>query len=200
MKRVMQVSALGVLGTALLASCGSLVGGLVPPVPVNDPFALNGAVLTSSPLQPATVSGNATVTRTFNNISFDGQGLTPSSVLVKLGFTSIAVTGCTLPATFNVAVRQLKLDLTQPGGPSVSLNFPDATLTVNNNGGNLSLSNPPTPQANFADVVTALGIATGGAQPNTATLSARFEASDNLQNCTVAVGLNNTQATFSNFR
>lgn len=207
MKKVAQISALGVLGVALLAGCASLVGGAIPPQTVDNFAGLNGTELESTDfVQELASTGNLAFTKTFNNMSVGDIpfGIQPNTISLALTFARVNRRGtCNAPATLAVEVRNLNVQLSQSGSQPANASFGSFTLNLQQSAdGNYNVASvSSTPTVNIDNPILAFSIATAGAEPNTLTVSGRLRTTDDsIRGCRLALVIGSARATYSNFR
>ncbi len=196
MKKVVLLgAALGL--SAVFASCG-----LIPPVKVDNPLGLSGAVL-SAPLSATGASirpqvagqGNATVSATFADLT-TAIPFTPSSFNVQLAIASASISaGClALGNATSIAVTVSNMTVvvsdsttaTPPVVRSVTATIPTFTFNITPAG---VVSGLNTAALLFAipNLATAINIISTAPTPNSVKVDATVATSPALSGCTLGI-------------
>ncbi|PIG99121.1 hypothetical protein [Deinococcus sp. UR1] len=214
MKRTLSLIAVLTLATTL-ASCGKIVGSLVPAQTVENPAGLDGKVLApSSPLTIESVRGTvsySTAGSTFGDIEYPDNvpfGIRPRAVEFQAGFSEAVVTGACVaaaPATVAVTLKSLALEVRDAAGKASFSDEPNVTFTLTRSaaaGGSVTYAVSDKQVSLKADAQeTDAFIRTlteGGA--NEASLDATISADQNsLAGCTMSFKLRGVKVILSNF-
>lgn len=214
MKRTLPLIAALTLATTL-ASCGKIVGSLVPPQTVENPAGLDGKVLAlSSPLTIESVRGDVSYSTngsTFDDVKFPDNipfGIRPHGVEFQAGFSEAVVMGpCTVaaPATVAVTLKSLKLEVRDAAGKASFSSQPNVTFTLTRSAvaaGSATYAVSDTQaslKANSAESDAFIKTLTEGGA-NEASLNATISADQNsLAGCTMSFKLRGVKVILSNF-
>lgn len=194
--------------TVALSSCARLI----PPISVGDPIGLNGKQLTSSPLTPATVTGNLTYSTngsTFSDLSTSKfpVNVTPTTVEFRTGFSTVDLGGTcvamTTHPTTRVTLNTLSVMVSDASNSASFSASPNVTMTLtwNEAQGKYVASNEVVTIKAGADITAAfLKVLTTGGN-NQATVTANISVDqDSLAGCTLAFTVKDPNVTLSNFR
>jgi hypothetical protein len=183
--------------SAVMASCG-----LIPPIKVDNPLGLSGAVL-SAPLDAAGASirpqvagqGNATVSATFADLT-TAIPFTPSLFNVQLAITSASISaGCAaLGTNTSIAVTVSNMtvavsDSTTAVPPvvrNVTANVPTFSFNISNTGA-ISELNATALLFAIPNLSTAISIISTAPTPNSVKVDATVATSPALSGCTVGL-------------
>ncbi|WP_424949686.1 hypothetical protein [Deinococcus sp.] len=199
----------------MLASCGSLVGALVPPQTVTNPAGLTGVTLApSGTLQPESVGATVQYSTENSNSSFDDFqfpdnipfGIRPHAMAFNTGFASATLSGtCTAPDTVKVTLKSVTVVVKDASNTATLTQTPNLVFTLTKTSTGLtgaSYSVASSPFSVSADAATSdaiIKVLTSGGK-NDASLSAAISADQNsLAGCRLSFKLGDTTATLSNF-
>lgn len=207
---------LSLVSVSVLASCGQLVGALVPPQTITNPAGLTGATLTpSGALMPESVGASVRYSTQDTGSSFDDFkfpdnvpfGIRPHGVAFNTSFASATVSGvCAAPDSATVTLKSATVTVKDASTTATLTVTPGykVVLTKTSQGlGTASYSAASSSALVFsADSVTSDAIVkvltTGGR--NDASLDTAISADQNgLAGCTLSFKLGETTATLSNF-
>ena len=212
MKKIFVIAALSAT-LPMLASCGSVVGALVPPQEITNPAGLTGAVLApSSALQIESVRGTITYSTSTTNppSSFDDFkfpdnipfGIRPHGLAFNTGFATASLSGvCVAPDSFKVTLKSVAITVKDATNSATITQTPTLVLTLTRSQGTsytvsgdaLKLS----ADASTSDAI--ISILTSGGK-NDASFNATISADQNsLVGCSLSFTLGTTTATLSNF-
>lgn len=212
MNKLARITGLGILGTLLLAGCGSLVGGAIPPQTVDDVAGLNGVELESEDfvegedlVQSLAAGGSFSFTKQFNNIAVNiPLGIQPQTISFNLNFKRARSRGnCPSPDSFALKVTGLKVRLSEGGTATANATFGDFTLNMqkaSDGAYNVMSVQPGQPTVNLDNGVLAFNMITSGAQPNEVRVSGRMSTASGFLGCRLVLVVDSAKATFSTFR
>jgi hypothetical protein len=189
-----KVALLGVaLGlSAVFASCG-----LIPPIKVDNPIGLSGAVLsaplaaTGASLRPQVAGvGTATASATFADLT-TSIPFTPSSFNVQLAIASATITGCevTTSSSTTVTVSNMAVSLSDGSGQTVrnvSATLPTFTFKLSGAGVISELNTSALLFGLGANVAPAMAIVQTAPTPNSVSVTANVATSPALPGCTLS--------------
>ncbi|ULH14302.1 hypothetical protein MF271_01930 (plasmid) [Deinococcus sp. KNUC1210] len=201
----------------MLASCGSVVGALVPPQEITNPAGLTGVTLApSDELQVESVRGTINYSTSTSNppASFDDFkfpdnipfNIRPHGLSFNTGFASATVTGlCSAPQSINVTLKSVIITVKDAVNSASIMQTPTLVLKLTRTAvgvGTASYSiesNKLTLSADASTSDAVISILTTGGK-NDASFQATISADQNsLAGCRLSFTLGNTTATLSNF-
>ena len=213
MKKIFVFAALSAT-LPMLASCGSVVGALVPPQEITNPAGLTGAVLApSSALQIESVRGTIMYSTSTTNppASFDDFkfpdnipfGIRPHGLSFNTGFASASLSGvCLAPDSFKVTLKSVAITVKDAANSATITQTPTLVLTLTRSGQGSSYTVSGDSLKLSADASTSdaiINILTTGGK-NDASFNATISADQNsLAGCSLSFTLGTTTATLSNF-
>ncbi|SMB83237.1 hypothetical protein [Deinococcus hopiensis] len=208
MKKAVQALGMGVLGSLLLAGCGSLVGGAIPPQTVDNAAGLNGVEITSEELiTEQAIGGGINFTKEFNNTPVEiPLGIKPNDVSLTLSIKQVRRSGnCTPPNTVALQVRALRVELSEVGSAAkATASFGDFTLNLqkaNDDTYTVQSMQPADLKVSMDNGLLTFNVVTAGTQPNSAKVTGRlYIASNELRGCRLGLVVDSAKATFSSFR
>lgn len=207
---------LSLISVSVLASCGQIVGALVPPQTITNPAGLTGATLApSGALMPESVGASVRYSTQDNGSSFDDFkfpdnipfGIRPHGVAFNTSFASATVSGaCAAPDSVNVTLKSASITVKDASNTATLTVTPGYMVTLTKTGQGLGTASYSVKSSGglvlSADAATTDAIVkvltTGG--KNDASLDAAISADQNgLAGCTLSFKLGETTATLSNF-